>query len=323
MNAWSKSKLFFLLLVLLVSACKKDVPLDKVDDSKLIVVPVLLAYDLSSLEDYEGFSSHIDRGLLEHKAIDEASGMAVSHSNPDRLWVHNDKGDPNRLFVVGTHGQNYGFFWITGTGNRDWEDMCIAPGPVDGVPYLYVGDIGDNDAVYTHVVVNRFVEPDISGLDSVGMNRVEEGAVDRLVFTYPDGPRDAEALMVDPWTKDIYIISKRDFHAGIYVAPYPQSTTESTVLTKIAQFPFSRVLASDISFDGTQIAVKTDRIIYYWKRAIGESVLDALRKNPAKLPYFVEPQGEIFAWTPDGNGYFTLSEKSGAVWPKLYFYQRK
>jgi hypothetical protein len=42
------------------------------------------------------------------------------------------------------------------------------------------------------------------------------------MFQYPDGSRDAETLLLDPLTKDIYVISKREFEdIRVYRAPYP------------------------------------------------------------------------------------------------------
>ena len=48
--------------------------------------------------------------------------------------------------------------------------------------------------------------------------------VETFTLQYPDGPRDAETLMVDPLSGDIYIVSKRDTVLHIYRAAYPQST---------------------------------------------------------------------------------------------------
>lgn len=321
MSKVNKLVLFCLCVVSLASSCDKD-RIKKEEEKKTPEI-VILEYDLSNLQDNSDFSNQSDRGILENKGIDEASGLAVSRSNPNRIWTHNDKGGANRLYVLGPNAESYGFFWIWGTGNRDWEDICIGPGPEDGKSYIYLADMGDNDAAYEQIIINRFVEPDISGLDTVGANRVDETEVDRLIFVYPDGPRDAECLMIDPWTKDLYIVTKREARSSIYVARYPHSTTEVKTLEKIAEFPFNRALAGDISTDGKEIVVKTDRRLYYWKRETGETVLDALKRQPTLLPYFVEPQGESFAWTTNANGYYTLSEKSGIVEPRLYYYARK
>ena len=65
----------------------------------------------------------------------------------------------------------------------DWEDIAI-----DGKT-IYIGDIGDNAAVRPSIVVYRVTEPALTAK-----------SVNATTFTlrYPDGPHDAEALMVDP-----------------------------------------------------------------------------------------------------------------------------
>jgi hypothetical protein len=40
------------------------------------------------------------------------------------------------------------------------------------------------------------------------------------------------------------------------------------------------------------------------------------------LPYEPEPQGEAIAFSPEGNTYFSLSEKKLRVNPVLYRYDR-
>ncbi|MDP2175272.1 MAG: hypothetical protein Q8K70_05105 [Bacteroidota bacterium] len=313
---------FIIVLSSMFTSCIKNKQVEPTDQSD-VKKPIVLNYNMSDIKELEFFNNYVDKGIIENKGIDEASGLAVSRSNPNRIWTHNDKGGANRLYIIGPNAESYGYFWIWGTGNRDWEDICIGPGPENGKNYLYVGDMGDNDAVYNQIIINRFIEPDISGLDSIGINRVDGSEVDRLIFVYPDGPRDAECLMIDPWTKDLYIVTKREARSSIYVARYPHSTTEVKTLEKIAEFPFNRALAGDISADGKEIVVKTDRRLYYWKREMGETILDALIRQPSLLPYFVEPQGEAFAWKPNADGYYTLSEKSGNVEPRLYYYSRK
>ncbi len=284
--------------------------------------PLSYEYDMENLEYHTGFHESEARGVLENEEIVEASGLAVSRSNPRLIWTHNDSGHQNRLFVVGENAENYGEFIIRGAFNRDWEDMAAGPGPEEGVTYLYIGEIGDNLAQYKYMSIYRLPEPDISGLDTVTRTLVE--GVERIDYVYPDGEsRDAETLMVDPFTRDIYIVTKRDERSIIYVARYPQDTQSVITIEKIGYFPFNRALAGDISADGLEIAVKTDERIYYWKREAGETVGEALKRQPLLLPYTIEPQGEAIAWMPDGSGYYTLSEKAGGVDPVLYFYRRK
>ncbi len=307
-----------LLAGIKVASCSKP-------DNDMPVIPaepLYFEYDLDNLEIHNGFSESEARGVLENSYIIEASGLAVSRSNHSRIWVHNDSGDFNRLFVVGENAEDYGEFLIRGAFNRDWEDMAAGPGPVEGITYLYIGEIGDNHAQYEIMSIYRVPEPDISGLDSVAYEPVD--GVERIDFVYPDGlSRDAETLMVDPWTRDIYIVTKRDERSILFAARYPQATGRVIALEKVGYFPFNRALAGDISADGTEIAVKTDDRIYYWSRNLDEPVYKALERQPLLLPYTVEPQGEAFGWMPDGSGYYTLSEKVDDIEPVLYFYSRK
>jgi hypothetical protein len=80
-------------------------------------------------------------------------------------------------------------------------------------------------------------------------------------------------------------------------------------------------VAGDISIND-EILLKTYDNIYYWKRQQGESIYQTLAKQPKILPYKPEPQGESITWKTDGNGYFTLSERNGAIIPDLLFYKR-
>ena len=307
-----------LIIIALFHGCSKSTNGEVLVPGK----PVMYEYDMNNLEFHNGFHQSEARGVLENRQIVEASGIAVSRSNTSRLWVHNDSGDYNRLLVVGENAEDFGQFIIEGAFNRDWEDMAIGPGPVYGKDYLYIGEIGDNRAQYEIMSVYRVAEPDISSLDSVTYATVE--GVERIDYVYPDRrSRDAETLMIDPLTRDLYIVTKRDERSIIYVARYPQDTKKVIILDKIGYFPFNRALAGDISADGTEIAVKTDDRIYYWQRKNSEPVFEALKRQPLLLPYTLEPQGEAFGWMPDGSGYYTLSEKADDIEPVLYFYRRR
>lgn len=307
---------FILFAVVLFSACRQDADLVPAEDPFVVI-----NYSLDDLETYNGFE-HCDTlgGQINHPSLVEASGLAVSRHNPNFVWSHNDSGHPNRLFLLDHHGNGHGYFTIEGAGSRDYEDMCIGPGPDASINYIYLGDIGDNSAQYSYIVIYRFPEPDIAQASEGGMYTIPSSEVERFEFVYPDGPRDAETLMIDPENHDLYIVSKRDFRSLVYRAQQPFSSSRDT-LEKLAQLPFNWAIAGDISSDGRHIAIKDFDRIYYWKRELGESVIEALTRKPYELPYILEPQGESFGWTPNSDGYFTLSEQSGIFAPDLYFYK--
>ena len=59
-------------------------------------------------------------------------------NNPDLVWMHNDSGDLAK-YGVGLDGSYLGTIRLKGAIARDWEDMCIGPGPEDNTDYLYIG----------------------------------------------------------------------------------------------------------------------------------------------------------------------------------------
>jgi hypothetical protein len=257
------------------------------------------------------------RKAMDNRDIDEASGLVASINNPNMLWAHNDSGDKARIFLLNEQGEFKAEFTLLGVENRDWEDIAIGPGPDPAKNYLYVGEIGDNRAVYDKKYIYRFEEPRLQDADKKIRN------VEIITYVYPDGKRDAESLFVDPLTKDIYVLSKRENNIGIYRAAYPQSTTATITLEKLGTMPFLYTVAADITPDGQEILTKTYNAIYYWKRKAGATIAETLMSPAVQIPYLVEPQGESIAWKRDGSGFFTLSEEANKVQPVLYFYRRK
>ncbi len=164
-------------------------------------------------------------GTVQHASIDEASGLAASRANPGVLWVHNDSGDTARVFAMNVQGTHLGIYNLSGASATDWEDTAVGPGPVEGQSYLYLGDIGDNNAVRSTIRVYRAPEPAVS--PSQPPVNVDLSDVATTTLQYPDGPRDAETLMIDQATADLYIVSKRETPSRLYRAAFPQSTSET------------------------------------------------------------------------------------------------
>nr|MBI1228798.1 hypothetical protein [Cytophagales bacterium] len=259
---------------------------------------------------------------LKDSRVDEASGLAESIRYPGHFWTHNDSGDEAILFLVNMQGQTVVTLSIEGATNRDWEDIATGIGTTEGESYIYVGEIGDNYTQYPYKHIYRLKEPQLDNLNE-GQNLLS-GPVETITFSYADGNRDAETVMVDPQTNDIYIVSKREDQVHLYLMEYPQSLTDTLVLPVVQTLPFTRITAGDISADGSEIVIKSITQVYHWKRADKESISATLKRMAERLPYFIEPQGEAIAWLKDGSGYMTLSEESiTKVVPSLYFYKRK
>jgi hypothetical protein len=183
--------------------------------------------------------------------------------------------------------------------------------------YIYVGDIGDNRAKHNEIRLYRFPEPRF-------WQKEITIKPETIKLKYPDGARDAETLMVDPLSGDLFILSKRDSSNTLYTVAADKLWENTGVKTmeKVMKLPITMSTAGDISKDGLQIIIKNYWVIYYWDRREGESIPEALAREPILLPYTPEPQGEAITFFPNGKGYYTLSEKRLRVEPVLYKYTK-
>jgi len=267
-----------------------------------------------------GFLPRADLGLLQADALTEASGLAASRRNPGVLWAQNDSGDLNRVFALNDRGEHLGTYTIAGATNRDWEDVAVGPGPEPGVTYLYIGDIGDNNAVHDLKYIFRVPEPHVDPEQAPIDTTLSD--VETISFRYPDGMRDAETLMLDPLTSDLYVVSKREPAVRVYRAPYPQPVGSTMTLEFVASLAISSVVAGDISPGGEGILLKTYSQVFYWCRNAAQSVADAIAAAPAAVPYTPEPQGEAIAWDSNGRDYFTTSEEPAGIQAHLFVYRR-
>ncbi len=280
----------------------------------LLFVP-LTACQSESVDPIQ-FSTEPTMTKIDAGQIDEASGIADSRSMPGTLWVEQDSGNPAELTLLGYDGHVRGKLSIPNATNRDWEDISIGPGPQANVNYLYIAEIGDNAAQYGQYTVYRLPEP--QNLTAA------VGPVERINFKYPDGARDAEALLVDPQTRDLYIVSKREAKVHLYRLAYPQSTSDVMTAELLGDLPYTYITGGAFSPNGSEIVLRSYTNIVHWNRKSGQSVANAMRLTAATdLPYRFEPQGEAICFDRENKGYFTLSEKANNMIPTLNYYLRK
>ncbi|MEQ8425579.1 MAG: hypothetical protein RIA63_12770, partial [Cyclobacteriaceae bacterium] len=176
--------------------------------------------------------------------------------------------------------------------NREWEDISKGPGPNDSTKYLYIGEIGDNDAKYDSKYLYRVVEPTFKGDKKISIEEIET-----FVINLPDGKRDMETITIDQTTGDLYLISKREENVNVYLARASTLVPGDTLVPeKIGILPFHNVVAANFSQDSKEILIKTYDEIYYWNRPDSLSIQQVLQNDPIKLNYRSEPQGESIAW---------------------------
>ena len=260
----------------------------------------------------------------------ELSGLARSSLDPSLLWGHNDSGSGAIVHAIGVDGTARGRVELAGIDAVDPEDIAAAGG------FLYLGDIGDNNSARQTVAVHRFAEP---APDAAQVTDVET-----IILRYPDGAHDAEALLVDPRSGELVIVTKAvglDLGAENLVGPAPAPiytaeppfgsgpitltragsvalddladwSTGPTPAGVIDEFGLGGVAtAADISPDGDVVAVRTYETVWLFDRGPDQSVADALSGVPCEAPTLPEAQGEALAFLDDsGHSFVTASEGS-------------
>ena len=241
--------------------------------------------------------------------VSEASGLVESRTDPGTFYTHDDSGGEAAVYVLADDGTVVATQPVAGVVNRDWEDIAL--GPDRAGRSIYIGEIGDNGGSRTSISVYRIPEPDLRGLAPGGsLPPVIPEIVD---LVYPDGPRDAEAMLVDPSNGDIYVITKREERSRVYRASAPRFEGETVTLERVGDLATGGVVGADVCPDGQTVLVKTyPEVLAY----VSDSGVEAaLAGEPARRLY--EPQisflqDEAVAADPWCTGYSVLPEGSGA-----------
>ena len=237
-------------------------------------------------------------GQLDGSGPAEASGLAVSRSEPDVLWTHNDRGNPAELHAVTVSGEVLGAWPVAGIDNIDWEDLSITGGGL-----LVIADIGDNGQRRPSVLAHAVVEPDLTRPpENVELTTTVE-------WTYPDGPHDAEALMIDPRMGQAAVVTKGE-DAELYVTAGPalddevldeealsddEADGDPEVLLRVGTiWEGVEVTAGAISPAGRLLALRTTEQLRVWQ--IGDGPLDQMPSWPSCRLDLDQKRGEGLAF---------------------------
>jgi hypothetical protein len=235
-------------------------------------------------------------GRVHDPTANELSGLVRSPSQPGLLWSHDDSGSAPALFGLHADGRVVAHPTVTGAEAVDWEDIAAAPGPT-----LYIGDIGDNDRSRPSIDIYRVREPP-PGADATAPAR-------RVRLRYPDGPHDAEALLVDPLRRDVIVVTKALDGATAYRAA-------GTTLHRIAAVRDARfVTGGSVSADGHVVALRGYASVWIWIRHGREPLARTLQRTPCSpsVSLLPEGQGEAIALDRNGRSFMTVAEGSPAV----------
>ncbi len=253
----------------------------------------------------------VERCTVDDPRLAELSGLAVVGS---AVWAMADGGrrvelhrlDPATCAVVESR--------TAAVNPYDAEDLAAAP---DGS--LWVGDTGDNERSRetVAVIVVR-----------------AEGPPQLHRLTYPDGPHDAEALLVDARGVPT-VVTKEIGAAGIYRPEVPLTGPGPVPLVRVGDvvLPPSdtpggpigglgarTVTGGAVDPDGRVVALRTytDAWLFAVPDGSGpdgepDAIAAALRGTPVRVPLPDEPQGEAVAFTADGTLLSGSEARGGAA----------
>lgn len=257
---------------------------------------------------------------IKERAISESSGLVASRQTPGAYWTHNDSGGGPFIYSFDTRGDSLGTFTVTGAQNRDWEDISIGPGPQSNKSYLYIGDIGDNSSTRADVVVYRVAEPALNAatrtLTKKSPGTTEPAEAIRL--RYPDGPHDAEALLVHPVTGHIYIVIKLLISdPTVYEAAPPFTPGKTITMTQIGTVHVPSIFGGvitggSVSPDGRRVALCDYFQGYELVLPAGSNNFsDIWKEKMVGFDLGKRKQGESIAYRNDGKALLATSEGRG------------
>lgn len=221
----------------------------------------------------------------------EISGMALSRQHDDVLWLHNDSSHGPYVYAVSASTcQTLARIEVAGIEARDLEGMAVG---VDGKgrAVLWLGDIGDNRDSWPFVRIHRIREPRV----------IEDQVVKARTYEvrYPGGPLNAETLLADPMSQQLWIVTKQLARGGLYALPDPPRK-RNTVEYLSEQGPL--ITDGAISPTGDQYVLRDYvNATIFRGRPPGEPVLTI------ELP--LQVQGEAITWTADGKALLITSER--------------
>ncbi len=263
-------------------------------------------------------------GTPPAEVVPEISGMVLSRSQEDVVWVHNDSGDGPVVYALSlTTGALRVEAEMQDVSAKDCEDIAIGPGPDQQLDYLYLADIGNNQRTKNRFWVYRSPEPTVPAPSGAAPSRLIVENVETLVFAYPEpevAVFDAETLLVDPEDGAITIVTKDHNENGgvsyIYRTDGPPATTELNRLVQVGTMSFgkgarNRVSGGDASADGRWVIVRSYLAARLYQRESKQGVWEALLGPYTTIALALEPQGEAIA--------FGRSRESGsAEFPTFY-----
>jgi hypothetical protein len=271
-------------------------------------------------EDEPCYGEVVHLGTLTHDVVEQVSGMAASHRHPMLYYVVSDVPGTSEVAVIEEDGTLVAHIEIEGMSTRDAEALAVGPcGPQVPETCLYVGDIG-NHVGLEDLFVYRMIEPDLA-------DPPPSAPADRIRYTYPDDPTDAEALLVDHLGRPL-IISKARFDSDTGVTGATRlyrGDADGGVLEDLGEIELpepenamfatlvGHVVTGADAADG-RVLLRTYDEVYEYRADSPDADLATFPDWPVRrVPAPFQVQSETVAYRLAGCGYITTSELTGSI----------
>ncbi|WP_414654240.1 hypothetical protein [Hyalangium sp.] len=242
--------------------------------------------------------------------LGELSGLAASARHPGLFWAHNDSDNAFRVYGLEDSGKIRVTLTLTGATPRDLEDIAVGPceARAEGPWCLYLADTGDNFQRRPAVRLYRVPEPEL--LEDATL------PVETLAFTYPDGPHNAESLLIDARSGRLAVITKTPDSLGDMYALdglSPQQTVKAVKLgTLRAPQDVDRLTTgADLHPSGERLLLRTYTRVWEVRRPQAQSLEELIAGQVAEVPGASQAQAEAIALTEGARGYLLGSEFAG------------
>lgn len=225
---------------------------------------------------------------ITDERVPEQSGLALSPSDPSLLYAINDSDNTAAVYAIDKrNGDVVGVTTIDGYTLSDTEALGVGS---DGT--LWVADIGDNAASRSDIALYAFSEPGRG--DSTVTPK-------RYPLRYPNGPQDAETILVGPESRKVMLVSKGVTGGSVYAAPRPLRADRTNELRRVGRaHPPGLVTDGAFTPDGKRIVLRTYGSAIVYDAATWEET------SSGDLPS--QRQGESLTVAPDGESVLVGTE---------------
>jgi hypothetical protein len=230
--------------------------------------------------------------------LPELSGLVAVG---DRMLAMNDGGDQITVYLLDAACQVIDVHSAP-VDPYDPEDLAVA---ADGTVWL--ADTGDNNAERATVAL---------------LAMRTDGTTGVFRLTYPDGPHDAEALLLAP-DGTPYLVTKEVLGAsGVYRPQVPLVDGGTVALEKVAGVNLTLtgtaggpvgqagqllVTGGAVAADGSRLALRSYTDAYLWALT-GSDVAGALAGTPVRVALPDAPQGEAISFAADNRTLLVAGE---------------